>query len=104
MSENPPGVNRRANHHVFILILPKFKRALPFIDDNDQGCAALVASGPSKPNSLNSPVRILTRSRRIMASSPRGRGYPFEGRLDLPCASKRKALLIQCLSNRINLN
>jgi hypothetical protein len=46
--------------------VPKFKRGLHFIDDNGQGCAALAAIGLSKPNSLNSPVRILTRSRRMM--------------------------------------
>jgi hypothetical protein len=49
-----------------ILILPKFKLALHFIDHNGQGCAALAAIGPSKPNSLNSPVRILARFRRMM--------------------------------------
>jgi hypothetical protein len=43
----------------------KFK-ALQFIDDSGQGFAALAAIGPSKPNSLNSPVRILARFRRTM--------------------------------------
>jgi hypothetical protein len=57
---------RASSSPLLILIVPKFKRGLHFIDDNGQGCAALAAIGPSKPNSLNSPVRVLTRSRRMM--------------------------------------
>jgi hypothetical protein len=57
-------VNRGAN--IITSHLLNFKIALHFIDDNGQGCAALAAIGPSKPNPFNSPVRILARFRHMM--------------------------------------